>query len=220
MKRHRSFLRGLLLGTVLSLLLGLAALYLLHALGILGIALLQVPQAGEFMDWLRRNLGLSLLPFTVTLVLYLHSLSQLAHRLECQRPPEEVAQLEHLTDEWISLFFGIGVIWTAIGMRGALLYALGDSDMLASAGAFGVLQRLVDGGILTALSTTILGGAGGYLMRLGKTFFLGVRLNRYYGDLDKLQSGRVEQLLDEIRHSVGCLAERPTPPPDASGAGR
>ena len=214
MASRQPFMRGLLLGTLFSLLLGLASLYLLDTLGILSISLLKMPELGAFMDWLRRNLGLSLVPFSITLVLYLHSLSRLAGRLQGDRPPEEVAQLEHLTDVWISLFFGIGVIWTAIGMRGALLYALGDSNMLTDAGAFGVLQRLVDGGILTALSTTILGGAGGYLMRLAKTFYLGVRLNRYYGYLEQRQSGRVETLLDEIRNSVSQLADRSATPAD------
>ena len=209
MNRQQPFLSGLLLGTVLSLLSGLAALYLLDSLGVLSISLLQVPRIGECTAWLRRNLGLSVVPFSITLVLYLHSMSRLARRLEDGRPPEEVAQLEHLIDVWISLFFGIGVIWTAIGMRGALLFALGDSEALTGSGAFGVLQRLVEGGILTALTTTILGGTGGYLMRLGKTFYLGVRLNRYYGGLDQQQTGRVETLLEEIHSSIGRLGSLP-----------
>ena len=53
----------------------------------------------------------------------------------------------HEVDIWINLFFGIGVIWTAIGMRGALLEGLGDlnSQSAARLGAFSILQRLVDG---------------------------------------------------------------------------
>ena len=220
MKRRQPFVRGLLLGTVLSLLTGLSALYLLDTLGIISISLLRVPEVGAFMDWLRRNLGLSLVPFSITLVLYLYSLSRLSASLEQAPAAEEVAQMEHLIDVWISLFFGIGVIWTAIGMRGALLYALGDGDTLASTGAFEVLRRLVDGGILTALSTTILGGIGGYLMRLAKTFFLGARLNRYYGGLDQQHTGRTQQLLEDIRCSIGRLAEGAAEPAERSGAGR
>jgi len=58
-----------------------------------------------------------------------------------------------------TLFFGVGVVWTAIGMRSALLSALGGLDQSAAAelGAFEILRRLVDGGILLALSTTIVG---------------------------------------------------------------
>ena len=87
-------------------------------------------------------------------------------------------------------------------MRGALLHALGDPGVAAQAGAFNVLQRLVDGGILTALSTTILGGIGGYLMRVAKGLYLGARLNRYYGEQDRGQTSRVEHLLRDIRQSI------------------
>ncbi len=203
-------MRGLFLGMVLSLGLGLVMVYLLVALGILSVSLLRVPEVQLLVFWTQRNLGLSVLPFGLTLVLYARSLRRLAQRLDADRPQEEIVQLEHLTDVWISLFFGIGVIWTAIGMRSALLYALGDAQVIAEAGAFTVLQRLVDGGILTALSTTILGGAGGYLMRLGKTFFVGVRLNRYYGDQEQRATGKLERLLGEIRDSLHRLPAWPT----------
>ena len=208
MRRQGAFIRGLVLGVTLSLLMGLITLYLLDTLGILTISLERVPEVEGVLAWLHRNLGLSVVPFGITLCLYLFNLAQLARRLDEDRPQAEIAQLEHLTDVWTSLFFGIGVIWTAIGMRAALLHALGDQEILASAGAFGVLERLVDGGILTALSTTILGGAGGYLMRLGRTFYIGVRLNRYYGQRDELQAGRVEQLLEDIHVSMGRLSNQ------------
>jgi len=196
------FLRGFMLGLGSSLILGLAAVYLLTALNLVSVSLLQVPQLQGSLSWIDRNLGLSVLPFGVTLLLYGHSLGRLARCLEQERPPEEVAQLEHLSDVWISLFFGIGVIWTAIGMRGALLFALGDLDEVVGSGAFVVLQRLVDGGILTALTTTILGGAGGYLMRVFKSLYLGTRLSRYYELRDQHQSGRIEALLQDIRGAL------------------
>jgi len=196
------FLRGFLLGLGFSLVLGLVVVYLLTALGVVSVSLLQMPELQGMLRWIDRNLGLSVLPFGVTLLLYGHSLGRLARHLEQDRPPEEVAQLEHLSDVWISLFFGIGVIWTAIGMRGALLFALGDLDHVAGAGAFVVLQRLVDGGILTALTTTILGGAGGYLMRVFKSLYLGTRLSRYYELREQHQSGRIEALLQDIRSSL------------------
>ena len=70
-------------------------------------------------------------------------------------------QLDHLTDIWTTLFFGTGDIWTAIGMRSALIFALGDRDVALQDGAFAMLERMIDGGILLALSTTIFGGIGG-----------------------------------------------------------
>jgi hypothetical protein len=43
-----------------------------------------------------------------------------------------------------------------------------------------VLERMVDGGILLALSTTIFGGVGGYLMRAWKALVVGAPLKRFY----------------------------------------
>ena len=106
-----------------------------------------------------------------------------------------------MLEVWISLFFGIGVIWTAIGMRGALIYALGDVTHAAGS-AIQVLARMVDGGMLTALSTTILGGAGGYLMRLGKSLSLGMKLSNYYSSHDRQQRQQIEALLKDIKHSI------------------
>jgi len=206
---REGFLRGLLTGAGLSLLLGGIALYLLAVLGIIRLDLLQAPQLELLFQWLLRNLGLSVIPFGVTLLLYLHSLERLRRGLDEGRPYDEIMHQVQLTDIWISLFFGIGVIWTAIGMRGALLYALGDTSHAVQGGAFMVLQRLVEGGILTALSTTILGGAGGYLMRLFKSFQVGGRINRYQFQQDQEGSRRIEQLLREIRDgSLTPAAER------------
>jgi len=134
----------------------------------------------EALDWAYRNLGLSLPVFAVVLVLYVRSLARLRRRVARRASLDTVAHAEQLTDTWTSLFFGVGVIWTAIGMRGALLYALGDPAASVDDGAFAVLQRMVNGGILVALSTTIFGGIGGYLMRVVKTLTVGAPLRRYY----------------------------------------
>ncbi|HEB97747.1 MAG TPA: hypothetical protein ENI96_15095 [Sedimenticola thiotaurini] len=204
----RSFVRGVATGAGLSLLAAGLLLYLLAALGIIRLDLLQTPQLDQLYRWLMNNLGLSVLPFGVTLLLYLHSLGRLSRSLESDRPCDEVVQLAQLTDVWISLFIGIGVIWTAIGMRSALLHALGDTGAAIQGGAFGVLQRLVDGGILTALSTTILGGAGGYLMRLLKSLRVGGRLNRYQALREADGRRRIEQLLVEIRDAASAAPGR------------
>jgi hypothetical protein len=207
----RSFFSGMLLGVVLSLVTGLVGVYLLIALDIVSVSLVDTPGLQAVSEWTRRNLGLSVLPFAITLGLYVHSLRTLARRLEDSAPQNEIGQLEHLTDIWTSLFFGIGVIWTAIGMRSALLFALGDPVMAAQAGAFAILTRLVDGGILTALTTTIVGGVGGYLMRVTKSSYLGTRLSRYYEEQEQRHAARVEHLLRDIRESIGCLSSASSP---------
>jgi hypothetical protein len=207
--QERGFFNGLLLGMTLSFITGLVVVYLLTALGVISVAVLEVPRVQVLFEWSQRNLGLSILPFGITLGLYIHSLRSLQQRLEDQRPLDEISQLEHLNDVWTSLFFGIGVIWTAIGMRSALLYALGDPGVAAQDGAYAVLQRLVEGGILTALTTTIVGGIGGYLMRVIKSSLLGTRLSRYYEAQEQHHASRVEALLRDIHDSIRCVTARP-----------
>ena len=204
----RGFFSGVLLGMALSFIAGLVLVYLLTVFGILSVSVLEVPRIQALFEWGRRNLGLSILPFGIALVLYLHSLRALQRRLDGNSTLDEVSQLEHLADVWTSLFFGIGVIWTAIGMRSALLYALGDPGLAAEAGAHAVLQRLVDGGILTALTTTIVGGIGGYVMRVIKSSLMGTRLSRYYEAQEQHHASRVEALLCDIRESIDCATAR------------
>lgn len=157
------------------------------------------------LSWAWRNLGLSLPVFAVILILYFRSLFGLRNAVERTRPIDQVAHAEHLTDTWTSLFFGVGVIWTAIGMRGALLYALGDPADSASEGAFAVLQRMVNGGILVALSTTIFGGIGGYLMRVLKTVFVGAALKRYYDQATQQKGDEIKQTLDAIERHLSSM---------------
>jgi hypothetical protein len=205
-----AFLRGLVTGVSLSLLVWALLLYLLVDLGLIGNAAATGTGWLTAVSWLDRNLGLSLLPFTLVLLLYLQTLRRLTVQLHEQQPLYRITQGLQLLDVWISLFFGIGVIWTAIGMRSALLHALGDTGAVAQAGAFAVLQRLVDGGILTALSTTIVGGAGGYLMRLVKSATVGARISRYYNDYEWQRHERVCRLLGEIRDGHRLLTNLTT----------
>jgi hypothetical protein len=210
-RNGRDFLSGMFLGAVLSLVTGLLGLYLLMALDIVSVSVVDTPQLQQVSEWTRRNLGLSVLPFAITLGLYAHSLRALAGRLDADSPANEIGQLEHLIEVWTSLFFGIGVIWTAIGMRSALLFALGDPAVAAQAGAFTILTRLVDGGILTALTTTIVGGVGGYLMRVIKSSYLGNRLSRYYEQQEQHHAARVERLLGDIKDSLSGRAAAGSP---------
>jgi hypothetical protein len=133
--------------------------------------------------WLDTNLGHSVWLFALILTVFLMNLTRLNRLLEnAGHMPgfTEVVELDQLLDVWIHLFVGIGVIWTAVGMRSALQAALGDPGEALVDSAGSVLQKLVDGGILLALTTTIVGGVGSYLMRLGKAMTVGARLNTFY----------------------------------------
>lgn len=161
--------------------------------------------------WTAANLGHSTWVFAACLALFLATLAKLSHQLQEQASYQEVVQLDQLGDVFIHLFVGIGVIWTAVGMRSALVNTLAVPESLAS-DASAVLGRLVDGGILLALSTTIVGAIGGYLMRLLKTVSLGPALTEYYhrhdrqdfeSALDRLKS--IERLLESLSY------ERSTP---------
>ncbi len=160
---------------------------------------------GELWSWAWHNLGLSLPVFAIVLLLFVRSLGRLSEALEHNDPIDEVAQLEHLADTWTSLFFGVGVIWTAIGLRQALIFALGNPEASLAAGAFEMLRRLVDGGILVALSTTIFGGIGGYLMRVAKTLSVGARLRRYYGQAMTAPTRDLAAAVARIEARLHCV---------------
>lgn len=161
------------------------------------------------VDWATVNLGHSIWLFGACLLGYVVTLSTLRKRLSTHANYESVAQLDQLSDVLIQVFIGIGVIWTAIGMRNALVSTLAIPESLGG-NATHVLGRLVDGGILLALSTTIVGAIGGYLMRLIKSLTLGTSLTSFYREqtmqpltatLDKLEN--IERLLEEQLLSRG-----------------
>ena len=162
---------------------------------------------------LNRNLQGSILPFALVLAVYFSQLQRLQSLLRSSQPVlDKVVRHEQLLDLSANLFVGIGVIWTAIGMRDALIYGLGDPVVSATAGAFSVLQRLVDGGILLALSTTIVGGAGGYLMRVIKSVVLGEKLTALYmhesqrpADANLAALQRIEHHLEAATETTGAV---------------
>ncbi len=156
-------------------------------------------------DWLVTNLRLSIIPFSLILVLYILALKNLNNKLGASpRTVDAVAQAEYLTDIWINCFFGIGVIWTAIGMRSALLSGLSGLDAATAheLGAFTILQRLVEGGILLALSTTIFGAVGGYLMRIYKAMIFGGRLRHFYHHAAMVENSKMLEFLKQIELNV------------------
>lgn len=200
----QSFVEGLTAGVFGSMVGTVALLYILSRNELISFSADRFPDPGEWLTWTYTNLGMSIPVFAILLLAFSFSLRKLRSHLENDRPIDEVVQLDHLTDIWTTLFFGTGVIWTAIGMRGALLFALGDPDATIQQGAFAVLERMVDGGILLALSTTIFGGVGGYLMRVFKSISLGAALQKHYDRAARVDTSvmceslqRIEQHLTE-----------------------
>lgn len=207
----RRFLRGFVGGALGTLLGGGALLYALSRYGVIAFAAERVPSLGAWLDWAYMNLGSSIPVFAVLLLAYFVTLGQLRRLLEHDGRIDRVVQLDHLTDIWTTLFFGTGVIWTAIGMRSALIYALGDPDASIREGAFAILERMVEGGILLALSTTIFGGIGGYLMRVYKAIALGTRLQARYDAEARADTSSMCGTLERIERHL----ERREQPPEA-----
>ncbi|NNF48708.1 MAG: hypothetical protein HKN65_02550 [Woeseiaceae bacterium] len=202
MNRTLVFVKGLAAGALGTLIGGAAALYVLSRAGILYFEDSAISSPGEWLHWAYTNLGLSIPVFAGLLLAYFVTLGRLRHALETSKPINQVVQLDHLADIWTTLFFGTGVIWTAIGMRSALIFALGDRDAAMAQGAFAMLERMIDGGILLALSTTIFGGIGGYLMRVYKTMTLGSRLTHEYDKAARADTSEMRQSLQRIEEHL------------------
>ncbi len=198
----QSFVEGLTAGVFGSMVGASALLYILSRNQLVSFAPERLPDLGDWLLWTYTNLGSSIPVFAILLLAFFFSLKRLRSHLENDRPINEVVQLDHLTDIWTTLFFGTGVIWTAIGMRSALLYALGDPDSTIQQGAFVVLERMVDGGILLALSTTIFGGIGGYLMRVFKSISLGASLQRHYDRAARADTSIMRESLQRIEQHL------------------
>ncbi len=208
------FWTGFITGSLGVVLVAATLLYILNMSAVVAISVLDVPTIQRLLAWTYENLRLSVIPFGATLLLFSGSLIRLKRFLRDQDSAvEKIVQTDHLVDIWINLFFGIGVIWTAIGMRGALLEGLGDLNAQSAAklGAFSILQRLVDGGILLALSTTIFGAVGGYLLRLVKSLAVGTQMQAYYHRLAEQQTDAVQSSLRSIDAHLSRLVSTATP---------
>jgi len=202
MNRTWVFFKGLAAGALGTLVGGAAALYLLSRTGVIRFDDTAISNPGEWLHWAYTNLGLSIPVFAGLLLAYFVTLGRLRDALAKSKPINLIVQLDHLTDIWTTLFFGTGVIWTAIGMRSALIFALGDRDAAMSQGAFAMLERMIDGGILLALSTTIFGGIGGYLMRVYKTITLGADLQQQFDTAARADTSEMRQSLQRIEEHL------------------
>ena len=199
----RQFLHGLLGGAAGTFVGGGALLYALSRYGVIAFADDGLPSVDSWLEWAYVNLGSSIPVFAVLLLAFFIMLGQLRRLLETGGRINRIVQLDHLTDIWTTLFFGTGVIWTAIGMRSALIFALGDPDASLQQGAFAILERMVEGGILLALSTTIFGGIGGYLMRVYKALALGTRLQARYDKEARSDATSMRDSLARIERHLG-----------------
>ena len=202
MSRTLTFAKGLAAGGLGTLIGGAATLYVLSRMQLIHFTDTAISRPGEWLHWAYTNLGSSIPVFAILLLAYFVTLGRLRNALSTARPINQVVQLDHLTDIWTTLFFGTGVIWTAIGMRSALIFALGDRDAALTQGAFAMLERMIDGGILLALSTTIFGGVGGYLMRVYKTITLGTELQQQYDKAARADTSQMRESLQRIEQHL------------------
>jgi len=159
--------------------------------------------------WLVLNMGQSIWLFGSVLTFYGANLLKLQKLVTENASYKYIVQLDQLSDIWIHLFIGIGVVWTAIGMRSALSTTLNSPTALAE-GAGEILSRLVDGGILLALTTTIVGAIGGYLMQLMKTILLGAKLTEYYHKEERSVVSALLCQLTRIENQLGNMAPAPS----------
>jgi len=208
-----SFFASFFAGALGALAGGILLMYVLNMTHVIAISVVEMPDIQSMLVWAYDNLRLSIIPFAITLVLYFNALFRLQSFLKKEDAPlEKIAQGEQNIDIWINLFFGIGVIWTAIGMRGALLEGLGglDAGSAAQEGAFSILTKLVEGGILIALSTTIFGSVGGYGMRVLKSLTVGIQLQRFYVKIDMEHNRETHVLLKSIEERLASFSATPS----------
>ncbi|HFB64124.1 MAG TPA: hypothetical protein ENJ60_01165 [Aeromonadales bacterium] len=143
-------------------------------------------------QWLAINLGISAVLFVLILLAYIYIWQRIHQLLKVHNSANwrHIVHDEQLLDMLTGLAFGVGVIWTAIGMREALMAAFGNNELsgLAAQGALAMLDQLINGGILTALTSTVVGGIMGYVLRIIKTLTLMRPINDYYEKISEIVS--------------------------------
>ena len=209
MTERGGFIQGMVAGLTGTLVGGAAIVYALARADLVVLSDSAISAPSDWLHWAYTNLGSSIPVFAVLLIAFFVTLGRLRRSLERELPVNQIVQMDHLTDIWTTLFFGTGVIWTAIGMRSALIFALGDRDAAMTQGAFAMLERMIDGGILLALSTTIFGGIGGYMMRVYKTITLGAELQQHYDRAARADTSEMRESLSRIEQHLGARAAGP-----------
>ncbi len=201
------FLRGFASGAAVTLIVVAAAVLLLERYGFISIQTERFGELRHGLQWLITNLGLSLFAFALLIVWYLAAMARLGRSLSSGAPLAEVQQAEQRVDTIVALVFGVGVIWTAVGMRGALTFALGGGAVAIDQSAAVVLNRLVSGGMLVALSSTIAGGVLGYSMRVIRQLSLGSAISARYQLAHQEQTRQFAAIVADAMTSAMARAE-------------
>ena len=167
----------------------------------------QLPKSAQGLtNWLALNLGYSAPLFCVALLFVIHSMACLLEELGKDKCcSSRTFHLEHRVDIGISLLFGIGVLFTAIGIRDALTTAI-DGEAAAINGGE-VLALLVNGGILSAMTTTVVGGALGYSLRVIKVLATGEKLEKVHARMMGEGLQKQEALLQCISNQLKTIGE-------------
>ncbi len=218
MMQRKDFMQGMLAGLTGTLVGGASLVYVLARANLVQLSDSAISRPTEWLEWAYLNLGMSIPVFALLLIAFFVTVARLRKYLDENRAVNQIVQLDHLTDIWTTLFFGTGVIWTAIGMRSALIFALGDREAALSQGAFAMLERMINGGILLALSTTIFGGIGGHLMRVYKTVSLGSDLQQRYDLAARADTSEMRESLHRIEINLRKNATRDRSTSAAHGA--
>ena len=150
MLQRKDCLQGMLAGLTGTMVAAVSLVYVLARAKLVQFSDSPISRPTAWIEWAYTNLGMSIPVFAVLLIAFFVTVARLRKYLDEDRAVNQIVQLDHLTDIWTTLFFGTGVIWTAIGMRSALIFALGDREAALSQGAFAMLERMIDGGILLA----------------------------------------------------------------------
>ena len=173
-----------------AILVGIAFSYFM------GVAFDSAVDMRSVAGWLNVNLGISAPLFALLSALGWTHLSSLKKTLRTEGDAlTQIAHLEQRLDLVIALLFGVGVLYTAVGLRGALIQAI---DTPSEQSASGMLAALVNGGILSAMTSTVVGGVLGYGLRILKLLHVGHALDVYYATQERQAIERRENLLREI----------------------
>jgi hypothetical protein len=176
---------------------------------------------------IRQYLGTSVIFFVLDIILFCLMLTLLRSSLNNadseQTAVSNIIHYNNGVDICIGLFFGIGVLYTSWGISHALTETLGklsaqDAERL---GAWQILSRLTHNGLLVALWTTIIGGVGGYCMRVIRFFVVGRGLARLSAEREQTENAMLFSCLHGIRQDVQALQQGlQTPAQDVDGSGR
>ncbi len=173
--KSSDFIVGLLDGFFLGLLISPAYFYFTG-----NPAFIQL--FDQILSWLETNLGYSAHLFLIICLFYRIYWSKINYKLKTvsQKNWVDILHYEEVLTALAVIAMVIGVIWTALGMRSALAAIFSNDEMsMSDGGVLELLDQLINGGILTALTSTIVGASMGTLFRLFKIFFLNKRLNQY-----------------------------------------